>query len=147
MNLNAVDFGAAYLPQYQDTTKAASAVPGANALTTNLLRPYQGLSTIAQQTTTYHDTYHSIQTSFNRRFRDGVAFGANYTLSMSLTGNTGLQQRLQHNADGTFSIRDDQAAYEALNNDLALQRHVIKANAVWDLPDFHGSTGAGKVRR
>jgi hypothetical protein len=145
VNVNAVDFGTAYLPQYQDTTKAPSTVPGANALTTNLLRPYRGLSTIAQQTTTYHDTYHSIQTSFNRRFRDGVAFGVNYTLSLSLTGNTGLQQRLQHDADGSYSIRADQAAYEALNNDLALQRHVLKANAVWDLPNVHASGGAQRV--
>ena len=145
VNLNAVDFGAAYLPQNQDQTKGASAVPAANALTANLLRPYQGLSTINQQTTTFHDTYHSVQTSFNRRFRDGLAFGVNYTLSMSLTGNTGLQERLQHNADGTYSIRADQAAYEALNNDLALQRHVIKANAIWDLPDYKSGNGGGKV--
>jgi hypothetical protein len=66
-------------------------------------------------------------------------------LSLSFTGNTGLQQRLQHAADGTVSVRDDQAAYEALNNDLPLQPHVVKANAVWDMPDFHGTTGAGRV--
>ena len=41
IDVNAVDFGTAYLPAYQDTTKAASATPGANALTTNLLRPYR----------------------------------------------------------------------------------------------------------
>ena len=145
VNQNAVDFGAAYLPQNQDTTKAPSTVPGANALTTNLLRPYRGLSTIAQQTTQFHDTYHSIQTSFNRRFRDGLAFGLNYTLSLSLTGNTGLQQRLQHAPDGTITVRADQAEYEALNNNLALQRHVAKGNAVWDLPDYHASSGGGKV--
>ena len=43
VNLNSIDIGAAYLPQNQDPTKAASTVPGANAYTTNLLRPYQGL--------------------------------------------------------------------------------------------------------
>jgi len=144
VNLNAIDIGTAYLPEYQDPTKAASAVPGASALTTNLLRPYRGLSTINQQTTTYHDTYHSIQTSFNRRFRDGLAFGVNYTLSLSLTGNTGLQQRLQHNPDGTFSVRADQAEYEKLNQDLNLQRHIVKANAVWDLPDLHANGDGGK---
>jgi Carboxypeptidase regulatory-like domain len=144
VNLNAVDFGAAYLPANQDPTLAANAVPGANALTTNLLRPYRGLSTIAQQATDFHDTYHSIQSSFNRRFRNGVQFGVNYTLSLSLTGNTGLQERLQHAPDGTVSIREDQAAYEALNNNLALQRHVFKANGVWDMPDLKGS-GAARI--
>jgi hypothetical protein len=145
VNLNAVDFGTAYQAQYQDLTKGTSTVPAANALTSNLLRPYRGLSTIAQQTTDFHDSYHSIQTSFNRRFRDGLAFGLNYTLSLSLTGNTGLQQRLQHNPDGSFTVRADQAQYEALNNDLALQRHVIKGNAVWDMPDLHSTSGAGKI--
>ena len=44
-----------------------------------------------------------------------------------------------------MSIRADEAAYEALNNDLALQRHVLKANAIWDLPDFHASGGVGRA--
>ena len=43
--------------------------------------------------------------------------------------------RLQHAADGTISLRPDQAQYEALNENLALQKHVIKSNAVWDLPN------------
>ena len=33
---------------------------------------------------------------------------------LSLDGNTGLQQRLQHAADGTVSVRSDQAQYEEL---------------------------------
>jgi len=144
VNLNAVDFGAAYLPANQDPTLAASAVPGATAYTTNLLRPFRGLSTIAQQTTEFYDTYHSIQTAFNRRFQGGVSFGLNYTLGLSLTGNTGLQKRLQHAPDGTVSVRADQAAYEELNKNLALQRHVIKANAVWDLPDLSVNGNGGR---
>jgi hypothetical protein len=146
VNLNAIDIGAAYLPQNQNPTIAAApAVPGANAYTANLLRPYRGLSTIAQQTSTFHDTYHSIQSSFNRRFRGGLAFGVNYTLSLSLTGNTGLQQRLQHAPDGTISVRADQAEYERLNKNLNLQRHILKSNAVWDLPDLHMTGGAGRI--
>ena len=101
VNLNAVDIGAAYLPQNQDPTLGASAVPGASAYTTNLLRAYKGLGNINQNTTEFWDTYHSIQTTFNRRFRNGFSFGANYTYGMSFKGNTGLQQRLQHAADGT----------------------------------------------
>lgn len=134
INLNAIDFGTAYLPQYQDTTKAPSAVPGATAYTTNLLRPYRGMSNINQNTTEFWDTYHSIQTALNRRFRNGFSFGLNYVLSLSLKGNTGLQKRLQHAADGTVSVRSDQAAYEKLLEDLNLQRHLVKANFVWQLP-------------
>ena len=90
----------------------------------------------------FHTTYHSIQTTFNRRFRDGLSFGLNHTLGLSFTGNTGTQVRLQHNPDGSFAIRDDQGAYEKLLENAGNRRHTVKANAVWDLPDVHGSGGA-----
>jgi hypothetical protein len=145
VNLNAIDFGAAYLPQNQDLTKGASAVPGQNALLANLIRPYRGFSNINQQTTEFEDTYHSIQSNFNRRFRNGFSFGVNYVLSLSFTGNTGLQKRLQHGADGSYSVRADQAEYEKLNDMLNLQRHLMKANWVWDLPDYRTSNMGGRV--
>ena len=111
VNLNAVDFGAAYLPQNQDPTQGTRARAWRDrVLPTNLLKPYRGLSNINQNTTEFQDTYHSIQTNFNRRFRNGFSFGVNYVLSLSYTGNTGLQQRLQHAPDGTISVRADQAA-------------------------------------
>ena len=53
VNLNAVDFGAAYLPQNQDPTLGTQAVPGAGALPTNLLRPYRGFGNINQNTTEF----------------------------------------------------------------------------------------------
>jgi hypothetical protein len=145
VNLNAIDFGAAYLPQNQDLTKGASTVPGQNALLANLIRPYRGFSNIAQNTTEFADTYHSIQSNFNRRFRNGFSFGVNYVLSLSFTGNTGLQKRLQHAADGSYSVRADQADYERLNETLNLQRHLVKANWVWDMPDLKGDAAASKV--
>jgi hypothetical protein len=135
VDLNAVDFGAAYLPQNQDPTLGPSSVPGASAYTANLLRPFRGLSNVNEQQTRFWDEYHAIQMSLNRRFQSGLAFGTNYTLGLSLKGNTGLLLRLQHAPDGTISIREDQAAYEKLNENLALQRHVIKSYAVWDLPN------------
>jgi hypothetical protein len=145
VNLNAVDFGTAYLPSSQDPT-VTSSVPGGGAYSNaNLLRPYKGYGLINQNTTAFHDQYHSLQMSFNRRFRNGIQFGVNWTESLSLTGNTGLQQRLQHNADGSYTLRGDQAQYEALNNNLNLQRHLIKANWVWDLPDVKAEDGAMKV--
>ena len=142
VDLNAVDIGAAYLPQNQDPTLGPSSVPGASAYTTNLLRAFRGLASINEQETRFWDEYHSIQTSLNRRFRNGLAFGTNYTLGLSLKGNTGLQLRLQHAADGTISVRSDQAAYEAQNENLALQRHVIKSYAVWDIPNAPSRFGS-----
>jgi hypothetical protein len=141
VDLNAIDVGAAYLAQNQDPTLGKSAVPGASAYTANLLRAFRGLSNINEQETRFWDTYHSIQMSLNRRFRNGLAFGTNYNLGLSFKGNTGLQLRLVHAADGTISISPDQAAYEALNQDLPLQRHIIKSYAVWSLPNAPSGFG------
>lgn len=142
VDLNAVDIGAAYLPKNQDPTLGTSAVPGANAYTTNLLRAFRGLASINEQQTEFWDEYHSIQMSLNRRLRNGLSFGTNYTLGLSLKGNTGLQLRLQHAADGTISIRSDEAAYEKLNENLALQRHVIKSYVVWNVPNAPSRFGS-----
>ena len=60
----------------------------------------------------------------------------NYVLSLSFTGNTGLQTRLQHAPDGTYTVRSDQAEYEKQNEMQNLQRHLLKANWVWDLPEL-----------
>jgi hypothetical protein len=147
VDLNAVDIGAAYLPQNQDPTLGTSTVPGATAYTSNLLRAFRGYSNINEQETRYWDEYHGLQFSVNRRYRNGLAFGANYNLGLSYKGtngfgNTGLQLRLQHAADGTISVRSDQAEYEKLNENLPLQRHIIKSFAVWDIPNAPSRWGA-----
>ena len=145
VDINAPDFGVAFLPQYQDATLAASSTPGANALSTDLLRPLRGFGAIQFNLPQFHETYHSIQSSFNRRFRNGVAFGINYTLSMADTGNVGLLFRLQHAADGTYTIRADQKDYEKLNDNVGKRPHIIKANFLWDLPNMTGNDMAMKA--
>ena len=148
VNLNAIDIGAAYLSSTQDLTAAASAVPGATsyaATSANVVKPFRGLGNINQNTTEFQDTFHSIQSNFTRRFRNGFSFGVNYVLSLSFTGNTGLTQRLTHNADGSISIRADEAQWEGLLNQLNLQRHLVKANWVWNLPKIPTSKPAMKA--
>ena len=145
VDVNAVDFGAAFLPQNQDPTLAPSATPGATAYTTDLLRPLRGLGVVNYNFPDYHETYHSIQSNFNRRFRDGVAFGVNYTLGLSYTGNVGLTQRLDHRPDGSYTVRADQADYEELNKDVGNRRHTLKANFVWDLPNLHSDSAGMKA--
>ncbi len=71
--------------------------------------------------------------------------GLNYTLGLSNTGTAGNPVRLQHNADGSYVIRPDQAEADELLKDLGLQRHIIKGNMVWDLPDMSGGGGARSV--
>jgi hypothetical protein len=132
--LNAVDFGAAYLSQNQDPTLGTSSTPGATAYTANLLRPYRGYAGIEQNLPDFHDTYHSMQFSLNRRFHNGLLFGVNYTWGIFFEGNTGLQRFLQHSADGKVSVAPSNAKYEELMKTLDRRPHFLKANVVWSIP-------------
>lgn len=145
VNLNAIDFGTAFLPEFQDATLAASTTPGATAVQSNLLRPMRGYGAITQQWDRGWRTYHSIQVSFQRRFRDGVSFGFNDTISLSDRQQAGL--RLQHDADGSYSIRSDQAEADALSGTNNPVPHTMKANFIWDLPDVHGGNEAARAIR
>ena len=133
-NLNAIDFGAAFLPENRDRTLAASAVPGATALTTDLLRPIRGYGTITQMQQDGWRTYHSIQVSFQRRFRNGFSFGFNDTISLYDRQSTAL--RLQHNSDGSYVVRDDQDDADRLLGSAVTNVHVMKGTFVWDMPDL-----------
>jgi hypothetical protein len=45
-----------------------------------------------------------------------------------------------------MSVRSDQAQYEDLFKQLNLQRHLVKLNAVWDMPDM-ATSGAGAAKK
>jgi hypothetical protein len=82
-------------------------------------------------------TFHSIQTSFSRRMRNRISAGVNWTWTLSDRGTTampGQQLRIDHHADGTYSIRDDQAVANALFADQGVTSHVIVAHMTWQLP-------------
>jgi hypothetical protein len=145
VNVNAIDIGAAFLPLNQDPTLKSSTVPGATALQTTLLRPIQGYDHMDQQWQGFDRTYHSIQTSLNRRFQNGISAGFNWTLSLSDQGTTGVPTRLQHAPDGSWSLRADQQQFNELMKDQGLQRHILSANFVWDLPDLEADGGASRV--
>jgi hypothetical protein len=143
-DINSPDIGSAYLSQNQDPT-LSSTTPGAAAVTTDLMRPYRGLGAINTTWGKNWNGYDSIQMSLNRRFRDGVQATMNYTRSLRTIGNTSAQLRLQHNPDGSFVVRDDQAQLEELLRDTGNRPHVIRANFVWELPGIPTGSTAGKV--
>jgi hypothetical protein len=145
VDINAADFGVGYLAQNQDPTLQASTVPGARSLSPDLLRSYRGYGEILQNWGIGSSTFHSIQTSANRRFRNGVQFGVNYTLGLSDRGNAGVPVRLQHNADGSFGIRDDQAEADELLGMQNLRRHTFKANFVWDMPNLPADSLGSRI--
>ena len=112
VNINAIDFGAAFLPQNQDPTQT-STTPGAAVVSNNQMRAHPRLrqhqpvleSRLARP-------IHSLQLSFQRRFQNGVSFGFNDTIGLSDRQQAAL--RLQHSADGSYSIRADQADADEL---------------------------------
>ena len=142
-NLNGVDLGAAYLPENQDPTLAASTIPGQNAYTTNLLRAYTGLGSIAQAVGDFWRTNHGVQVSLQRRFANGFSAGLNWNWTLSDVGNRQVRQRLQHTADGSVSLRADQKAFEKLMEVEGVPTHIFKGNIVWDLPDLRAGSGVG----
>jgi hypothetical protein len=142
MDINRVDFGTAFLPQYQDPTLNANTT-GASAVVSDLMRAYQGYSSITQTSGWQKRTYHSLQLSLQRRFRNGLSFGFNDTIGLYDRQNT--TPRLQHAPDGTVSIRSDQAEADKLLGDNNPQAHIIKANFVWDMPDLQAGSSSARV--
>jgi hypothetical protein len=140
LNLNAVDLGSAFLTQNQDQTLAANVTPGATAVATDQMRAIRGYNSITQTTGWLSRSYHSIQLSVQRRFRNGVSFGFNDIIG--LYDHQKVAPRLQHAADGSFTVRADQAEANKLLGNNRPQTHIMKANFIWDLPDLKDSRAA-----
>jgi hypothetical protein len=145
VNLNSIDLGAAFLPANQNPALGVAAAPDNPATSyvssnPDLVRYYQGYAAINQQQPVGWRTYHSIQFSLNRRFKNGWLFG--FTDTMGLSDKQNGPVRLQHNPDGSITVRSDQALADELlgnNNPLA---HLMRAHFVWELPKWSptGST-------
>jgi hypothetical protein len=101
------------------------------------MRAIRGYGNINQQWGRGWRTYHSIQWSFNRRFQNGLSFGFNDTVSLSDRQQAGA--RLQHNPDGSYSLRADQDEADRLLGNNNPVPHTMRAHFVWDLPDLRSS--------
>ncbi len=145
LNINSIDLGTAFLPSAQDPTQTQTT--NGSTARPELLRPYRGYGDIQQNTAFQWNTYHSLQTSFARRFRDGVSFGLNYTYGISDKGNAA--RRLEHftDASGQLLYRDraDQAQAEDLLGDRGVIKHTLRGNFVWDLPDYKATGTVNRV--
>jgi hypothetical protein len=141
VNLNAIDFGTAFLPQFQDATQT-STTPGAAVVSNNQMRAFQGYGNINQFWNRGWRTYHSLQLSFQRRFQKGLAFGFNDTIGLSDRQQAGV--RLDHGPNGSYSIRADQAEADELLGNNNPVRHVMRANFIWDMPDMDWRQGGWK---
>jgi len=140
-NLNAPQYGAAYLPQNQDPTLAPSTT-GASALPVDFLRPYQGFGNITYIEQGSSSNYHSLQTSVNRRFSRGLLLGGSWTWSKAL----GTQAADQPSISGFGAVRIDNnqhvANYAPQDFD---RRHVVSVNFVYELPKATSNKALGYI--
>jgi Carboxypeptidase regulatory-like domain len=140
VNINNLDLGWAYLPKYADPTQATPTPANSYvSVQPDLIRFYRGYSTITQQQSIGWRTYHSIQLALTRRLKQGYSFGFNDTIQLS--DKQFVAPRLQHNDDGTITVRADQAKAQELLGDNHPQAHVMRAYFTWDMPDI--KTGGG----
>jgi hypothetical protein len=79
--LNAIPYGADFLPQNQDLSKGArQAQPdGTRAYDSIFLRPYYGFGAIGQNVLGASSNYNSLQVTLKRRFARGLFMGMSYT--------------------------------------------------------------------
>jgi hypothetical protein len=145
-NINAPNYGVAFLPQNQDPTLAPSSIPGATALPVDLLRPYQGYGNIFMVDTSAYADYNSLQMSFNRRFYQGLLFSFNYTLSKAM-GTSSVDLPAGNNNPNPNIVgfpRNDQ--YQAQANYAPLdynRRHNFLAQFVYQTPKVTDSRRLG----
>jgi len=142
-NINTIDLGTTLTAAGLDPTQATP-----TAIANNQLRPFRGYGNINFQWARYHRTYHSLQMSFNRNFRNGFSFGFTDTWTLSDKGNVGMpdvQLRINHNPDGSWYIRDDQATAESLFADQGTTKHIAVGNFVYDLPDLRFDNKVSKA--
>ena len=104
VNLNSPAYGTTFTAAAQDPTRFANGVipatepglppvyasaganfSGANILSTDFLRPYQGYGDIPFILFDGNSSFNSLQVGVQRRFARGVTFGAAYTLSRVTT--------------------------------------------------------------
>jgi hypothetical protein len=138
-NINAPPYGAAFRPENQDPTLPPSPIPGATALGPDFLRPYLGYGDINYFEPAASSNYHSLQSSLQRRFKNGLLLGIAYTWGKAL--GTSSLDGVAFNAFGIARIDDNErrANYGPLNFD---RRHSFVGNFVWEVP----GTKAGGVR-
>src|SRR2546425_10781179 len=117
----------------QPTTAVVAASPGVNI---NYLRPYKGFGSIRQTDNVANSMYNSLQISWNRRYSNGLLFGASYTLSKSMDNGSNQRDVVPDTYD--VSMLWGPSEFDA--------RHILVFNYLYDLPFFKDrSKLTGKV--
>jgi hypothetical protein len=137
VQINSLPFGATFQPQNQDPTRVPSSVPGANALPTDLLRPYQGYGDIRMWDYSGYGDYKGLQTSVSRRFDRGFMVSGFWVWSKAQGINN------DDFAAGVPNLSADQTRhldYGLVNYD---RTHNFTVNAIYQMPKVTESKSLG----
>jgi hypothetical protein len=136
-NLNIVPFGARFLAQNQDPTRANT------ALADNFFRPYPGYANVWFFENSGRSDYSALQVQANRRFAGGLQFGVAYTFSRArdFTSNneTGTGANMQ------IATYQDPSTWNYGRSSFD-QPHVAVINYTWDLPKASARWNNGLTR-
>jgi hypothetical protein len=111
---------------------AAGLVPAGGYITSgirprlNILRPYRGYNTINAIVSAFDSNYHSLQTSYNKRFGRQGNIGVAYTWSKNLTDN---QSDRSNAAQNTYNWHAGEYGRAFLD-----RQHVLTASYIYPLP-------------
>ena len=118
-NLNALPYGANFLPQNQDPTNPGTPLPS------NFLRPYPGYADVNVREFSSTSNYHSLQVQVNRRYARALQYGLSWTWSKAMDF-----------VDGNFSTIATYAPLRVWNYGKADfdRTHNLAFSYTWDLP-------------
>jgi len=137
VQINAVPFGATFLPQNQDPTRVPSSVPGATALPNDFLRPYRGYGNIRMWDYSGYADYKALQTSVTRRFDRGFMVSGFWVWSKAQGINS------TDGAAGVPNLTEEQTRaldYGLVDYD---RTHNFTINAIYQTPSVTSSKGLG----
>ncbi len=114
-----------HLSQLENINQLEPGTSQANpGVSTDALRPYQGFSTILQDTNAGSSIYHSLQANLKRRMTHNLLFGVAYTWSKSLDYGSSPGYELPN-------VYDPRPNYGPSDFDI---RNILVANFVWNIP-------------
>jgi hypothetical protein len=129
-DLGAIPFGSDFKASNADPTNPKVPLPAA------FLRPYPGYGDVYEREWGSNSSYHSLQVSGNRRFANGLQFGASWTWSKAMDYN-----------DTDFLNISTLIPARIWNYGLAGfdRTHVAKINYLWDIPAPHWKSKAARL--
>jgi hypothetical protein len=155
INVNAVPYGATFLPSSQNLYLYSNVIPkvqsglpaaysaaglnfdGVNALPQDFLRPYSGYGDISDRNNGASSNYNSLQVSVNRQIGHGLMVGGAYTLSkMFVTNNT--------DTDSVNPFNTRAYEYRIAAND---QLHNLVVNYVYNVPGAAHFMGNNRIAK